>query len=63
MAGFSEDRQVDFDDWAVEAKDGLEVGLGDVAGEIGDDDDLCVRLVNRDLVDIHLNVGQWAGRR
>jgi len=38
----SEQRQVDFDDLAIETEDGLEVGLDDVAGQIVDDDDFCI---------------------
>lgn len=41
---FSKDRQVNFDDFAVEAKDSLEMGLYDISGEICDDDDLGVRV-------------------
>lgn len=37
---FHVDWEVDFCDFAIEAKDRLEVGLDDVARKIGDDDDL-----------------------
>jgi len=36
--------EVDFNDFAVEGKNGLEVGLDDVACKIGDDDDLGIWL-------------------
>lgn len=40
LTGFHVDWEVDFCNFAVEAKDRLEVGLDDVARKIGDDDDL-----------------------
>lgn len=40
LTGFHVDWEVDFYNFAIEAKDRLEVGLDDVAGEIGNDDDL-----------------------
>ena len=48
--------EVDFYDLAVKAKDDSKVGLYDVAGEIGDHDDLGFRLgVGRFVhVDVHL---------
>lgn len=60
---FSEDGEVDFNDSAVQAKDGVEVSFYDVASEVVDDDDLCIGLVDgRTVVNIHVGVDIGARR-
>lgn len=41
---FSKEWEVDLEDLAVETKDGFEMRLCDIACEVCDDDDFCVRL-------------------
>jgi len=65
LTRFSEERQVDFDDGTIEAKDSLEVGFDNIASQVGDDDHLCVRFfIDRTFViNIHLRISDMTRRR
>ena len=53
--------EVDFDNFTVERKNGLEVGLDDVARKIGDDDDLGIWLFVGLSVHVHVDIARPRG--
>ena len=55
---FHVDWEVDFYNFAIEAKDRLEVGLDDVARKIGNDDDLGIWLIFRLFVHVHVDIAR-----
>jgi hypothetical protein len=55
--------KVNFYNLAVEAKDGLEVGLDDITREIGDYNDLGIWLCIRLLVHVHVDAARLGGGR
>ena len=62
----SEQRQVDFNDLAIETEDGLEVGLDDVACQIVDNDDFCIWFSvggRRAVVNVHFSIANGPGGR
>lgn len=67
---FPKEREVSFNDFAVETKNSFEVSFDDVASQICDDNDFCVWLVDyrmfidwRVLVDVHVGDIGWRRRR
>ena len=53
--------EIDFDDFTVEAKNGLDVGLDDVARKIGDEDDLSIWLFVGLSVHVHVDIARRWG--
>jgi len=56
LTGFHVGWEIDFYDFAIEAKDGLEVGLDDIAREIGDHDNLGICFFIRLFIHVHVDI-------
>jgi len=63
LAGAAKEREVKFCYFAIKSKYCLKVGLHDVAGEVGDDDDFCFWFAfGAGVLHLYIAVLQRAGR-